>query len=57
MADELLRCAEEIRMLSAPDQLRLAADLLDAGRDDVAAPIVRRVSDELHLAVVLARRG
>lgn len=45
--------ADEIRSLSPPDQLRLAADLLEARRSELALTIVRRVATELGAALAL----
>lgn len=56
---ELEKVAAEILKLSPPDRLRLAADLLDAQRPELAQDVARRVVEELGAALVLrkARRG
>ena len=41
--------------LSIPDQLRLAAELLEARRVDVAHPIIERISLEIGAALALRR--
>jgi hypothetical protein len=47
--------AEEIRALSPPDKLRLSADLMEAGRGDLAHPIAESVVTELGAALALRR--
>jgi len=46
---------EKIAGLSPPDQLRLAASLMDSGRGDMAYAVLHRVHDELGAALALAR--
>lgn len=56
---EIEKLSEEIKALPVPDQLRLAAGLLDRQRPDVAHAIVSRVSVEIGAALALRdlRRG
>ena len=49
--------AAEIEALSPPDKLRLAADLLDAQRPEIAKSIVDKVGAELGAAMLLGRLG
>lgn len=48
---ELELAVGAIEALKPPDKLRLAADLLEERRADVAHAIVRRIADELGLAL------
>lgn len=61
MTNESLEAlAEEIKALSPPDQLRLAADLMERKRGDVAHIIIERISIELGAVIAeqkLARRA
>lgn len=52
---ELEGLAMAIANMTPPERLRLAADLLDRKRPDVAHGIIRRVADELG-AVLLDLR-
>lgn len=49
--------AAQIRALSAPDRLRLAADLMEQRRGDLAWPIIREVSEALGAVILLAKMG
>ena len=51
---ELLR--KRIDRLSPPDRLRLAAELMEHRMSSTALPIIRKVADELRLAIMLAER-
>jgi hypothetical protein len=53
---ELEALARQVNALSPPDRLRLAADLLEHRRASTALPIIRKVADELGLALFLAAR-
>ena len=55
MDDATTRLAGEIQQRSPADRLRLAADLLETGRLDVAAAIAQSVAEELALVVLLGR--
>lgn len=46
---------KRIERLSVPDRLRLAADLIDHGKTDIAAQLVRRTHEEFLLAGVRRR--
>lgn len=46
----------KVNALSPPDRLRLAAALMEHRRSAVALPIIRKVADELGLAIMLAER-
>lgn len=48
--------AAKVNALSPPDRLRLAAGLMENARGDTALPIIRRVADELELAILLRKR-
>ncbi len=56
MAD-LEDLVRRIRALSRPDRLRLAADLIDGGREDIAAKIASEVVEELAVRSLLGKRG
>jgi hypothetical protein len=47
----------KIEALSPPAKLRLAADLLEAGRGELAHTIADRVATELGAALALAKLG
>lgn len=47
--------AAAVRELSAATQLRLAADLLERKKPELAQALAQRVADELGLAIDLAR--
>lgn len=49
--------AAEIEALSPPDKLRLAADLLEGRRPELAKSIIDTVAAELGAALLLARVG
>lgn len=51
------RILSQIDLMKPPDQLRLAASLLEAERPatEIAHAIVNKVSDELGAALTLAR--
>lgn len=48
--------AAKVNALTPPARLRLAADLMEIGRGSTALPIIRKVADELQLAIMLAER-
>lgn len=52
--ERLETLARDIAKLSPADQLRLCAGLLDHGLGKIAEPIVRRISEELTVAVAMA---
>lgn len=49
--------ADQIDALSPPDALRLAANLLEQRRPELAQVIVDRIGDELRAAMVLLTRS
>lgn len=53
----LQRILDQIDLMKPPDQLRLAASLLEAERPatEIAQAIVQKVSDELGTVLTLAR--
>lgn len=53
MSDAAQQLAEEIERLSPPARLRLAADLLEAQRADLAYPILTTVTVELGAVLAL----
>jgi len=53
---DLTRLVHQIRAMPPADRLRLAADLLDAKRPEMAFAVVRMVHDELGVVVGLVRR-
>jgi hypothetical protein len=53
--DDLEALAARIDALSPPDQLRLAAELMEARRGDLAQPIIARVAKELGAVLALAK--
>lgn len=57
MIDDLVKRAAAVRELSPPDQLRLAAELLEHQRAELAYSILERVKMELEYALAIARRG
>lgn len=52
--ERLEALARDIAKLSPADQLRLCAELLDHRLGKVAEPIVRRISEELTVAIAMA---
>lgn len=50
---ELLALAKKVNDLKPPARLRLGASLLELGHGETALPIIRRVADELQLAIML----
>lgn len=54
--DQLEALAKEVNDLSPPDRLRLAAGLMEHRHPETALPIIRKVADELQLAIMLAER-
>lgn len=54
--DQLELLARRVNSLSPPDRLRLAAALMEHRRSETALPIIRKVADELQLAIMLAER-
>ena len=46
--------AEKVKRLSPADRLRLAADLIERGRIELAQPIVSRTADEIELLRIMA---
>lgn len=55
MAD-LEGLAQRIEIMSPPDQLRLAAELLEARRPEVAYAVAQKAVDKLGLIVRVAAR-
>jgi hypothetical protein len=53
---EMETLVRKVNALSPPDRLRLAAELMEHRRSETALPIIRKVADELHLAIMLAER-
>lgn len=53
---DLEALAEEISRLAPPDQIRLAADLLERKRPKMAYAILSRATTELGAALALVRR-
>jgi hypothetical protein len=53
IATDVRDLADQIKALSPPEKLRLAADLLDAKRGDVAHSIIQSVATELGAALAL----
>lgn len=56
MTKDLMKLAADIEALSPPDQLRVAAELLDAGKTWLAYSIADRVVLQLGAALCLARK-
>ncbi|MEK6684642.1 MAG: hypothetical protein AABY46_08295 [Nitrospirota bacterium] len=54
-AREAAEIAAEIDALAPADRLRLAAELMEAGRLETARPIIHRVSVELGAILALTR--
>lgn len=55
--DQQLRdLAARVNAMNPPQRLRLAASLMEARRSATALPIIRKVADELQLAIMLAER-
>jgi hypothetical protein len=50
---ELQALAKRTNDLSPPNRLRLAAELMEHRLSETALPIIRRVADELQLAIML----
>lgn len=50
---ELRALAAKADTLSPPDQLRLAADLLDAAEPELALRIAEKIVNGLHLALLV----
>ena len=48
--------AARVNAMTPPQRLRLAAALMEERKADVALPIIRKVADELQLALMLAER-
>jgi hypothetical protein len=46
--------AEKVKRLSPADRLRLAADLIERGRIELAQPIVSRTAGEIELLHIMA---
>ena len=53
--DTVVDLAEQIKGLSPPDKLRLAAGLLEGGRAEIAYTILRQVTVELGAELALSR--
>ena len=51
----LERVLQQIDQMAPPEQLRLAADLLEAKHPEIAHAITSKVADELATALMLAR--
>jgi hypothetical protein len=54
--DRLEALAKRVNTLPPPYRLRLAAELMEHRRADVALPIIRMVADELRLAIMLSEK-
>ena len=52
---EVEAIAKQIEELSPPDKLRLAADLLERQRPELAKSIIDKVGTELGAALLLAK--
>lgn len=52
---ELLKLREAVKSLSPPDQLRLAAALIEQGKTSLAETIAGTVVDELRALRLLAK--
>lgn len=50
---DMLALATKIKQMSPPDQLRLAAGLMEAEQADIAYSIVERVTTELGATIAL----
>jgi len=57
MSSEAAAIAEQIKALSPPDQLRLAAELMERQKGDIAYSIIEHVKTELGAALALRRLG
>lgn len=55
VATDLEALAEKIKAMPPPGRLRLAADLLEKGKPDLAASIAGLVVDELRFALAMKR--
>jgi len=53
---ELEQIAARVKALSPANRLRLAAGLLDAREDDLAALVARQVCDEIDFVKLFGRR-
>jgi hypothetical protein len=53
--EEIQALADKVNALTPPARLRLAAGLMEARHSDTALVIMRRVADELQLALLLAK--
>lgn len=56
MGEDLKTIAAEIEALPVPEQLRLAASLLENRRTEIAHTIISRISTELGAALLLAKK-
>lgn len=56
MKPEIVQMFNQIKALSPPDKLRLAAGLLEAQKAQTAYLIARQVTDELGAALALLAR-
>lgn len=56
MTVDVVGLAARVNAMTPPQRLRLAAALMEARQGDVALPIIRKVADELQLAIMLAER-
>jgi hypothetical protein len=57
MSSEVEAIAEKIKELSPPDKLRLAAELLEHKKADLAYHLITQVKEELGAALLLRRMG
>lgn len=51
--NELTKIADEIKALSPPNRLRLAADLMDQRKGEIAYTIAKGVVEELGAAIAV----
>lgn len=52
---ELQALADRLNAMPPPSRLIVAATLMEAAHGDIALPIIRRVADELELALTLRK--
>lgn len=57
MSSEVEAIAEKIKALSPPEKLRLAADLLEHQKPEIAYSIIEHVKTELGAALAIRKLG
>lgn len=57
MGNEAEAIAEKVKALSPPDKLRLAADLLEHQKPEIAYSLIEHVKTELGAALALRKLG